>query len=394
MSLDKTLADITVRLRENGFPNEQAISQGIVLRVLPELGWDTCDWTAVVLPEYQTGGGRANFALCHPPSKPAIFIEVRHVGGAEGAVQRALQYASHCGVPFVVLTDGRTWSFYTATEQGDYDDRRVCKLDLYERSAGEAAETFRRYLTQRKVTSGKALEAARTEYRNRKRLSQAKAAIPEAWRELVHERNGRLLEILAHAVESRIGFPPAAGDVREFLGGAAAPRVAREPVTIPSIPSPRLRPAQAKDTELTPEQRAERQSAAARERAASRRTTARNSLVIRGTPYRCLTAKDAMVTVLRKLADSDPSFLERLAQHPDVAARKRRYIGRTPDELYPSNRGAAAGSVGRKSWRTQYEELPGGWLVATHLSNDKKRKIIDLAVETAGWPREDIVLPF
>ena len=47
MSLDTTLADITVRLRENGFPNEQAISQGIVLRVLRELGWDTYD-TAVV----------------------------------------------------------------------------------------------------------------------------------------------------------------------------------------------------------------------------------------------------------------------------------------------------------------------------------------------------------
>ena len=73
MSLDTTLADITVRLRETGFPNEQAITQGIVLRVLPELGWDTCDWTAVVWPKYQTGGGRANFALCHPPSKPAIW---------------------------------------------------------------------------------------------------------------------------------------------------------------------------------------------------------------------------------------------------------------------------------------------------------------------------------
>ena len=242
MSLDTTLANITVRLREDGFPNERAISQGIVLRVLHELGWDTYD-PAVVWPEYQTGGGRADFALCHPPSKPAIFIEVKHVGGAEGAVQQALQYAFHCGVPFVVLTDGRTWSFYLPAEQGDYDDRRVYKLDLYERSAGEAAETFRRYLTQRNVTSGKALGAARTEYRNRNRRSQAKAAIPEAWRELVHKRDGRLLEILADAVESKIGFPPDAGDVVEFLGGATAPKPGRESVTAPPIPSPELRPA-------------------------------------------------------------------------------------------------------------------------------------------------------
>ena len=42
MSLETTLADIIARLRQGRFPNEQAISQGIVLRVLQELGWDTC----------------------------------------------------------------------------------------------------------------------------------------------------------------------------------------------------------------------------------------------------------------------------------------------------------------------------------------------------------------
>ena len=41
MPLEITVADITARLRQGRFPNEQAISQGIVLRVLQELGWDT-----------------------------------------------------------------------------------------------------------------------------------------------------------------------------------------------------------------------------------------------------------------------------------------------------------------------------------------------------------------
>ena len=40
MSLEKTITDIIARLRQGRFPNEQAISQGIVLRVLQELGWD------------------------------------------------------------------------------------------------------------------------------------------------------------------------------------------------------------------------------------------------------------------------------------------------------------------------------------------------------------------
>ena len=92
-----------------------------------------------------------------------------------------------------------------------------------------------------------------------------------------------------------------------------------------------------------------------------------------------------MVTVLRTLARSDPTFLERCAQHPDARGRKRRYIARTPKELYPD----------REDLRDLREKLPGGWLVATNLNNNLKRKIIDLAAETAGLrPRGDIVLPF
>ena len=37
MSLETTLADIIARLRQGRFPNEQAVSQAIVLRVLQEL---------------------------------------------------------------------------------------------------------------------------------------------------------------------------------------------------------------------------------------------------------------------------------------------------------------------------------------------------------------------
>jgi len=76
MFIETRFSNMIVRPLQGRFPNEQPISQGIVLRVLQELGWDTWD-TAVVWPEYQPGQGRADFALYHPPSKPAIFIEVK-----------------------------------------------------------------------------------------------------------------------------------------------------------------------------------------------------------------------------------------------------------------------------------------------------------------------------
>ncbi len=39
MSLETTLTDIIARLRQGRFPNEQTISQGIVLSVLQESSW-------------------------------------------------------------------------------------------------------------------------------------------------------------------------------------------------------------------------------------------------------------------------------------------------------------------------------------------------------------------
>src|ERR1700722_11137505 len=171
MALETTVADITARLRQGRFSNEQAISQGIVLRLLQELGWNIYD-TARVWPEYQTGEGRTDFALCHPRAKlPAVLIEVKQPGKAEDAVRQALEYAFHTGVPFIVLTDGKTWSFYLPAEQGSYEDRRVYKLDLLERPAVEATETLNRYLARERVVAGEALETARQEYRSRNRNS-------------------------------------------------------------------------------------------------------------------------------------------------------------------------------------------------------------------------------
>jgi predicted type IV restriction endonuclease len=365
MSLETTLSDITARLRQGKFPNEQAISQGIDLRVFQELGWDTWD-TTVVWPEYQTGEGRADFALCHPSSKPAVFTEVKQPGKAEEAVRQSLEYAFHKGVPFVVLTDGRTWSFYLPAEQGSYEDRRVYKLDLYERPPAEAGEILRRYLERARVESGEALEAARKEYRSRNRRSQARDAIPEAWRELVEKGDELLVDLLAGAVESKAGVRPDNDDVAEFLAGLGRPVIVEAaqhsaPQTTHFSPRPATTPN------------------------AGSESSRRGRLVLLGKAHAYHNAKDAMVIVLSELAKSDPSFLERCSQHPDAQGRKRRYIARTPEELYPD----------RDDLRDMRESLPGGWLVATNLNNVLKKTIIRLAAEVAGLTfGKDVMVEF
>lgn len=365
MSLETTIADITARLRQGKFPNEQAVSQGIVLRIFQELGWDTWD-TSVVWPEYQTGEGRADYALCHPPSKPAIFTEVKQPGKAEDAVRQALEYAFHAGVPFVALTDGRTWSFYLPAEQGSYEDRRVYKLDLYERPPAEAAEILQRYLQRSRVESGEALECARKEYRSRNRRSQAKAAIPEAWRELVEKGDELLVEVLMGAVESKAGVRPDADDVAEFLLGLG------KPVIVEVQRSTATRETSAGSPHPTVYRRANE-------------TSRSGKLVLKGKSYPYHNAKDAMVIVLRELAHADPAFLERCSQHPDAQGRKRRYIARTPEELYPD----------REDLRDMREQLPDGWLVATNLNNVLKKTIIRLAAEVAGLTfGKDVIIDF
>lgn len=384
MSLERTITDITSRLRRNDYPNEQAISQGVVLRLLQELGWDTFD-TSVVWPEYQTGEGRADFALCYPPSKPAIVIEVKHVGRADGAVRQALQYAFHCGVPSVVLTDGRFWSFYLPAAQGDYEDRCICQADLFDQPADDVATTFHDYLSYGNVESGRALKMAQDEYDTRSKRSRVRASMPEVWREIVKDSKSRLVEILSDAVASKLGYEPDIDDVTEFLNARlmVAPAITQSARDRSNKPTeaPSRKPNRRNTSTVEPLTR-ERDGEATIDLTARSNT---DRLIICRKGYQFKTAKEAMTTVLRELASRDPSFLERCARDPGTQGRKRRTIARTPQELYPHD---------KRFWRA-HEQLPGGWVVATNLSNKGKRKLIDLAARLAGLELDkDIIVPF
>ena len=216
MDIERTIEKIVQRLREGQFANEQSISQGIVLPILRDLGWPVFN-TSAVWPEFATGEGRVDFALCAPPGKPKCFVEVKQQGKAEDGVKQALEYAFHTGAQFVTLTDGQTWSFYLPAEQGSYEDRRVFMLDLFERSVQESTEIFHRYLEYERVASGEALDTARKEYRNKNRRSAARQEIPASWNELVARQDKQLVELLTDAVETKAGIRPDEKDVLDFL---------------------------------------------------------------------------------------------------------------------------------------------------------------------------------
>ena len=167
-------------LRSGRFTNAAAVSQGIVLPVLYELGWPVFD-TRSVAPEYALEGRRVDFTLCDGSDRPKVFLEVKRVGQAEGGDRQLFEYAFHRGVPVAMLTDGQKWSFYLPGEEGHYEEWRVYKIDLLERNATACDDRLTRYLGHMRVMSGDALEAARTDYRDAARLRQITATLPRAW---------------------------------------------------------------------------------------------------------------------------------------------------------------------------------------------------------------------
>lgn len=215
MTLNEHLDDIRNDLRRGAFANEASVSQGIVLRLLHALGWPYN--TQVVTPEYSVEGRRVDFALCNPPLKPLVFIEVKQVGQIKGAERQLFEYAFHTGVPIAILTDGREWHFFQPGGQGDYKERRVYKLDLIETDNKESLGRLNRYLNYELIRTSEAIRAIEEDYRAISKQRHIQTSLPEAWIKLVEEADELLIGVVAKKTESLCGYTPTAEQVLDFL---------------------------------------------------------------------------------------------------------------------------------------------------------------------------------
>ena len=217
MILKEHINDIRNNLKQGLFKNEAAVCDYIVRRLLV----DALDWPRhspdVVIREYGVEGTRVDFALCHPPSKPRVFIEVKKVGNISGGEKQLFQYAFHEGVPIAILTDGQEWHFYHPTAQGNYKERRVYKLDLIERDSEESAMRLNRYLNYESIRTRKAIKAIEDDYRNISIQREIKARLPEVWRKLVDEKNEDLILAVMEKTKNMVGHEPTVEQVLDFL---------------------------------------------------------------------------------------------------------------------------------------------------------------------------------
>ena len=369
MALEDTIRQIQGNLHNGGFGNEASVSNGAVLPILNDLGWPVFN-TASVHPQYpvqpvdQGGKKWVDFALRNPSSeKAAVFVEVKDVGKAASGEAQLFGYAFHSGVPLVVLTDGREWSFYLPSGSGSYEDRRVCKLDLLEQDISECSYRFKRYLSHNDVIQEKAFENARADYDSSNREAAIKQNLPEAWRKLLEDPSDTMVKFLAEKVEELCGFRPDHGLCAEFITNSQAPITASparpsssSPLAEPSTESPRInRPATSPNLPKL-----------------SRLLPGEIGFVLLGQTHRCHTVKDVLISVFEKLAERDKEFPRRFAARKH--GTRRRYLAPSRKELFPHR----LDQQEQFSYRTNF-----GWYVATNHGRYSATKVILLACDVA-----------
>lgn len=313
--------------------------------ILASLGWDGSD-PDQVMPEFTSGRGRVDFALCVPARRPAIFIEVKGVGRSLEGDRQLFEYAFHEGVPICLLTDGREWSFYLPSGQGNYEDRRIYRLQLDERSPEESEAVFKRYLDFDRVRSGEARESAASDYRDSAAKREAGRAIPRAWQDLLDEPDDLLLDLVADKAEAICGFRPSAASVLSFLR-TGKPEVKADLIE-PPLKQPQNRVQEPQKFRSAEQAGGDFGSLAA---------------VVLGNTIQARNGNQLLVEVLKVLAGRYPDKLAAMAAA--VRGRSRNHIGRTTQEIYPSRPDLA-----------RAEEFAPGWLVGLNIANREKVGII------------------
>ena len=370
------ITDIVQRLQERQFVNEDAIKQGIVLRILRALNWNVYD-VKVVCPEFAINGGRVDYALCHPLSKPQIFIEVKQEATfAAGEDQLLMRYAFQHGVPVAILTDGRRWSFYLPGGNGTFQERRFYLLDLLERETGEIENRLQKYLSFESVRSGSAFDVARADYNDAARARAVAEVLPRAWREMLRDGDPKLGQALSEKVSSLVEYQPSETEVAVFLQSQLASTSVIGKDNFAGVN--KRAEAKAKQSKNLPVVEAQEPPF----------IPPANPLItgekiswysINGVErLRSKIAVDVTVAAFRELVALVPQFLE-LFEKEEAKKRqkrkvqKRQWVARRREDLY-TNPLLLPSSI----------EITSGWWLGTNYSNEHKREMLSIAQRIAN----------
>lgn len=338
--LTETIRDIRARLGRAEYGDEAKVSQGIVTRLLSDLGWPIYD-TTVVAREYSIQGRRVDYALFGRFSTPTVLLEVKRVGRIEVGEKQLFEYAFHGGTPILVLSDGREWWLYLTTGEGNYPDRRFAEANLSKDAPEKNAAILCRYLTREAVGSGEAKRRAEEALEARRNRRAAEDALPVVWRRMVNEACGRLAQLLGARVEEHCGTSPSEEAVTRFLGNL---RVDGCQIPPPSPPPPGPDPGSGAGP---------------------------HTIVLHGEVHRFGSQRDAFVGLFRLLDKRYSGFLARASQQ--IGGKKRPYLSQDRHAV-----------MGDRNWSTLPVELPGRWWLRVEFFRSSMDRIVPRAAKAAG----------
>ena len=196
--------------------DESATKQSVVLRLLSLCGWDPFD-PAQVVPEYTVGNRRVDFAL-RPGTANAVFIEVKRPSESlENHEQQLLEYCFQEGVKLAALTNGRSWWLYLPLQPGSWEQRRFLIIDLESQEPDIVEQQLMEYLSEEKVSSGRAVSDAEDWVESQQRAEIASKAVMQAWTQIVEGPDEILVELISETAERICRFRPDPELVEEFL---------------------------------------------------------------------------------------------------------------------------------------------------------------------------------
>ncbi len=355
------IKEIRDHLTRGDFANEAQVSRSVVMRLLDTLGWDV--WNPkVVSPEFSIERRKVDYALCHPPSKPSVFIEVKDVGKANAKGEDQLfDYCFRQGIPLAVLTDGRSWGFFFPAGQGSYQERRFATVDLVDDDSAESAERISRYLAFETVRAGEAHRRAYDDYYAFRQQSEAIASFEAVWAELLREPPQILKDWFCENVERKSGVRPDLPRVEDFIRGQGSEADAVHDIQTSATPSS----GHSRTVKISAVPTKQTQNAKSRQ-------GKEYLFIFRGQTERFRNGRDLLVGVFERLLQEEELFYEKL--EPRLKGRKRQYLAHGPYALYPSNPNLV---------KTQAAPLSGGWWLGTNSSTPQKRNQIQIACQVA-----------
>ena len=207
----------------DGLDNEEDAKLFVIERILRALDWDLYD-PKEIKKEFQVDKDKVDYALYPNWPTAAVFIEAKKPAvNLENYQSQLLKYCFQQAVNLAVLTNGRTWWMYLPKYDGPqgeglhWSKKRFSAIDITNGKPSSLQTEFERFLSKEKVSSGEAVESAKSRIDDRHKADRAQKGMMEAWNDLVATPSEDLIKLLTESTFQVCNVKPGKPEVKKFL---------------------------------------------------------------------------------------------------------------------------------------------------------------------------------